>query len=126
VHKPDPDKDGPLLRANPDLTGSSVRVEGVVSHGGRRHDFTYTTPFNEQEEIALDPAVVVPPRDTLRVTLRVDVGSWFTSGDHRELLDPASAGPGGPNEHTVKDNIRTSLKVFRDSNRDGLDDDNER
>ena len=126
VHTPDPDKDGPLLRANPDLSGSSVRVEGVVSHGGTRHDFVYTTPFNEQEEIALDPAVVVAPRDTLRVTLRIDVGSWFTSGDHRELLDPASAGPGGPNEHTVKDNIRTSLKVFRDSNRDGLDDDNER
>jgi hypothetical protein len=126
VHKADPDKDGPLLRANPDLAGSSVRVAGVVSRGGTRHDFTFTSPFNEQEEIALDPAVVVASRDTLRITLRIDVGSWFTSGDHRELLDPASAGPGGPNEHTVKDNIRTSLKVFRDSNRDGLDDDNER
>lgn len=126
LHKPDPDKDGPLLRANPDFSGSSVRVEGVVSHGGVRHDFTFTSPFNEQEEIALDPAVVVPSRDTLRITLRVDVGSWFTSGDHRVLLDPATAGPGGPNEHTVKDNIRTSLKVFRDSNRDGLDDANER
>ncbi len=126
VHKPDPDKDGPLLRANPDLSGASVRVEGVVSHGGARHDFTFMSPFNEQEEIALDPAVAVPSRDTLWVTLRIDVGSWFTSGDHQVLLDPASAAPGGPNEHTVKDNIRTSLKVFRDSNRDGLDDDHER
>lgn len=126
LHTPDPDKDGALLRANPDLTGSSVRVEGVMSRGGARKDFTYTSPFSEQEEIALEPAVVVGPRDTLRITLRVDVGSWFTSGDHLLLLDPASAGPGGPNEHTVKDNIRTSLRVFRDSNRDGLDDDNER
>jgi hypothetical protein len=126
VHKPDPEKDGSLLRANPDLSGSSVRVEGVVSRAGLRHDFTFTSPFNEQEEIALDPAVVVPSRDTLRVTLRIDVGSWFTSGDHQGLLDPASAVIGGPNEHTVKDNIRTSLRVFRDSNHDGLDDDNER
>lgn len=126
VHKTDPGKDGALLRANPDLAGASVRVEGVVSHGGARHDFMFTTAFNEQEEIALDPAVVVPPGDTLRVTLRVDVGSWFTSGDHQMLVDPAAAAPGGPSENTVKDNIRTSLKVFRDANRDGMDDDNER
>lgn len=126
VHRTDSAKDGALLRGNPDLAGVSVRVEGVISHGGAHHDFTFTTTFNEQEEIALDPAVVVPPGDTLRVTLRVDAESWFTSGDHQSLLDPATAGPGGQNENTVKDNIRTSCKVFRDANRDGLDDDNER
>jgi hypothetical protein len=58
--------------------------------------------------------VVVPSRDTLRITLHVDVASWFTSGDHQTLLDPAAATAGGPSEHTVKDNIRTSLKVLRD------------
>jgi hypothetical protein len=126
VHKTDPAKDGELLRANPDLAGLSVRVDGVLSHGGARHTFVFTTAFNEQEEIALDPAVIVPPGDTLRVTIRVDVGSWFTSGDHQSLIDPGTAGPGGQNENTVKDNIRTSLKAFRDSNRDGLDDDHER
>ena len=126
VHKTDSVKDSALLRANPDLAGLSVRLDGALSHGGARHDFTFTTAFNEQEEIALDPALVVPPGDTLRITLRVDVGSWFTSGDRQTLLDPATAGPGGRNESTVRDNIRTSLKVFRDSNRDGLDDDNER
>lgn len=126
IHKPDPDHDTTLLRANPDLGSASVRVDGVLSHGGRRHDFVFVTPFNEQEEIALEPAVVVPSRDTLRITLRIDAGSWFTSADRQSLIDPASAELGGPNEHTVKDNIRTSMKVFRDANRDGLDDDNER
>ncbi len=114
VYKIDPDHDAALLRANPELAGASVRVEGVVSHGGARHDFTFTSAFNEQEEISLEPAVVVPSRDTLRVTLNVDVGSWFTSGDRESLLDPATAAAQGPNEHTVKDNIRTSLKVFPD------------
>ena len=113
IHKPD-STDAALLRANPDLDGASVRVDGVLSHGGKRRDFMFVTPFNEQEEIALEPAVVVPSRDTLRITLYVDVGSWFTSGDHLTLLDPATAAAGGPNEHTVKDNIRTSLKVLRD------------
>ena len=113
IHKPD-STDAALLRANPDLHETSVRVEGVVSHGGKRRDFVFATPFNEQEEIALEPAVVVPSGDTLRITLHVDVGSWFTSGDHQTLLDPASAAAGGANEHIVKDNIRTSLKVFRD------------
>ena len=125
LHTPDPDHDASLLRANPDLDSASVRVDGVLSRGGRRHDFVFVTPFNEQEEIALEPAVAVQPGDTLRITLRIDVASWFTSTDHRSLIDPASAGVGAPNEHTVKDNIRTSLKVFRDSNRDGLEDDNE-
>lgn len=115
IHKPDSAQDAALLRANPDLDEASVRVEGVLSHSGKRRDFVFVTPFNEQEEIALEPAVVVPSRDTLRITLHVDVGSWFTSGDHEALIDPASAAVGGVNEHTVKDNIRTSLKVFRDS-----------
>lgn len=125
VHKPDSAHDAALIQANPDLSGASVRVDGVISRGGKRRDFTFTSPFNEQEEISVEPAVVVPQRDTLRITLRIDVGSWFTSGDRQKLVDPASAGIGGPNEHTVKDNIRTSLKVFRDGNRDGLDDANE-
>lgn len=114
IHKPDSTQDAALLRANPDLAEASVRVDGVLSHGGKRRDFVFVTPFTEQEEIALEPAVVVPARDTLRITLQVDVGSWFTGGDHQTLLDPATAAAGGPNEHTVKDNIRTSLKVFRD------------
>ena len=114
IHRPDSLQDTTLLRANPDLHGVSARVEGVISHGGARRDFVFLTPFNEQEEIALEPAVVVAPRDTLRITLHVDVGSWFTSGDHRSLVDPASAAEGEPNAHTVKDNIRTSLKVVRD------------
>ena len=114
IHTPDSGKDAALLRAHPDLAGASVRVDGVVSHGGKHRDFVFVTPFTEQEEIALEPAVVVPSRDTLRITLHVDVGSWFTSGDHRTLLDPASAAAGEPNEHIVKDNIRTSLQVLRD------------
>jgi len=126
IHRPDPNRDGPFLRANPDFTGASVRAEGVVSHAGKRHDFVFASPFNEQEEISLDPAVVVPSRDTLRVTLRVDVASWFTDADRQVLVDPATAAPGGRNEGTVRDNIRTSLKVFRDANHDGLDDDHER
>jgi len=123
IHKPDSSKDSALLRANPDLQGASVRVDGVLSHGGKRHHFVFVTPFNEQEEIALEPAVAVPSHDTLHLTLRVDVGSWFTTGDHQSLIDPASAAAGGPNAHTVNDNIRTSLKVFRDTNRDGIEDD---
>jgi hypothetical protein len=114
IHTPDSSKDAALLRANPDLDGASVRVDGVLSRGGARRDFVFVTPFNEQEEIALEPAVAVASRDTLRITLHVDVGSWFTNSSHATLLDPASAAVGGPNEHTVKDNIRMSLRVFRD------------
>src|ERR1043166_4546487 len=123
VHKPDPAHDQALLRANPGLGETSVRVDGVESRAGKRQDFTFTSTFNEQEEIALEPEVTVAPGDTLRVTLRVDVGSWFVGADHHHLIAPSSASSGGPDEATVSDNIRTSLKVFRDANRDGLEDD---
>lgn len=123
IHRPTPDADGPLLRTNPDFAGFSVRVDGMVSRAGKRTPFSYTSDFTEQEEITLVPPVAVQAADSLHVTLRVDVASWFKSEDGTELIDPKTAGAGGPNEHLLRDHIRTSMRVFRDQNGDGQDDD---
>ena len=123
IHRPDSAADTALLAAHPDFTGASIVVEGTLSRGGRRRDFTFTSGFNEQEELALDPALTVAAGDTLRITLRVDIASWFRSADGSSIVDPATAGLAGRHEGLVRDNIRTSLKVFRDSNADGLEDD---
>jgi hypothetical protein len=122
IHRPDTNTDVLLLRDNPDLVGGSIRVDGTLSRGGRRRDFSFISGFNEQEEITLEPALTVTARDSLHVTLRVDVASWFRSADRKAIIDPATAGLAGPNEGLVRDNIRTSMRVFRDTNGDGLED----
>ncbi len=61
----------------------------------------------------------------VKVTLRLDVSTWFLNAGNTGLVDPASANKGGVNENVVRDNIRASIDAFRDDDSDGLDDDNE-
>jgi hypothetical protein len=122
VHRPDAAIDTAFLAANPEFAGATVLVDGVFSHAGARRTFTFMTDWSERQEIAIDPPVVVAVGESLHVTLRVDVASWFRQADGKALVDPATAGRGGPHEGLVRDNIRTSLKVFRDGNGDGLED----
>jgi hypothetical protein len=122
VHRPDAARDTAFLAANPDFAATTVRVDGVYSHAGARRAFTYRTDWTEIQEIAIDPPVLVAAGESLHVTLRVDVASWFRQADGKALVDPATAGQDGPHEALVRDNIRTSLKVFRDQNGDGLED----
>lgn len=124
IHRPDSvtANDVQLVLHHPELWGRSIYVEGTISRGGRRRDFTFKSDFNETEEITLEPALTVKPGDSLHITLRVDVASWFRSADGRSFVDPGTAGLAGRNEALVRGNIRTSLKVFRDANADGLED----
>ena len=124
IHRPDSVSahDVQLLLHHPELWARSIRVEGTISRGGRRRPFTFNSDFNETEEITLEPALTVKAGDSLHVTLRVDVASWFRTEDGRSFVDPATAGLAGRNEGLVRGNIRTSLKVFRDANADGLED----
>jgi hypothetical protein len=122
VHPVDPAQDRDLAAAAPDMANSSIRIAGTYSQGGRRRPFVYATPWSEQQEITIEPVLTVTANDSLHVTLRVDVASWFRNADHTGLIDPASAAPGAPNENLVKDNVRLSFKVLRDANADGLED----
>ena len=122
VHRPDVATDTAFLAANPEFAGTTVRVDGTFSRAGARRDFSYTTDWAERQEITIDPPVAVAVGESLHVTLRVDVAAWFRQADGKALLDPSTALRGGPNEALVRDNIRTSLTVFRDRNGDGLED----
>jgi hypothetical protein len=123
IYRPTPTADTTWLRTNPDFSGVSIRADVVYSRAGKRAAFSFASDFTEMEEIALASSIAVPAGDSLRVTLLVDVGSWFRSADGATLVDPRSAGPGGPNEHLVRDHVRTSIMVFRDQDGDGRDDD---
>lgn len=121
-HLPTPENDSAFLQANPEFRGASILVAGTLSRSGARKDFSFASDFTEKEEIAIAPEIHVPAGESLHVTLRIDAGSWFKSEDGNTLIDPQSAGPGGQNLHLVRDHIRTSIKAFRDQNRDGQDD----
>ena len=122
LHPATLEDDSALVRGNPDVTGASVLVEGIVSRAGKRTPFSFSSDFAETEEITLEPALTVAKGDSLHVTLRVDVASWFKNEDGTTLIDPASAGPGGKNQHLVRDHIRTSISAFSDQNGDGQPD----
>ena len=117
IYKPIASQDGAFLAAHPDFAGTSIRVEGSFSRSGKRGAFVYTSDFNEQEETGLLPALIVPSGATANLTLRMDLATWFLNADKTALIDPSTANPGRPNQHLVKDNIRTSVAAFRDDER---------
>ncbi|MDH3297728.1 MAG: hypothetical protein OEM96_05575 [Gemmatimonadota bacterium] len=119
VHKPEDNtaEDLAFIAANPDFDGVSIRVEGDFDG----QSFVYETDLNEEQEVQLSPPLVVTDGTSLNVTFSVDVGTWFRALDG-SLIDPVTANKGQPNENLVKDNIRSSIDVFEDNDRDGHDD----
>ena len=122
IHKPDIGVDGAFISAHPDFTKRSIRLQGTFSRSGARHDFVYTSDFSEREELMLDPPLAVARGGTVGLTLRMDLATWFLTADKTALVDPASSAPGQPTETLIRDNIRMSIRAFRDDDQDGLDD----
>jgi hypothetical protein len=118
IHRPDSSQDATFLAAHPEFAGTSIRVQGTYSQGGKRHDFVYTSQFNEQQETALMPQLEVAPDAAATVTLRLALATWFLNADKTALIDPSTANPGGRNRDLVHDNIRTSVTAFSGAGRD--------
>ncbi len=119
---PDRARDSALVAARLQFVGTSVRIEGRFMKTGSWHDFVATSDLTGIQELALERPLEVPPGDTTRVTLRLDLARIFLTQDGTALLDPAGGVGGQTNAHVVKDNIRRALHAFRDQNRDGLED----
>jgi hypothetical protein len=111
VYPPTREGDSAFVAAHPELAGSSVRVSGVYSRAGARRPFVFGLDFNEEQEFTLAPALVVAKEATPVLVLSVGVANWFISADSAALIDPATAGPGGPNAAQVRDNVRMSFGV---------------
>jgi hypothetical protein len=115
IHKPSDDAADLAFRtANPAFAGVSIRVEGTYNGA----PFVYTTDLTEKQEVEFNPAIVIDESGTNpNITIQVDVSSWFRNGT--AVVDPATANKGGANENLVKNNIRASLRAFRDDDRNG-------
>jgi hypothetical protein len=120
IHQPTDDPgDQALLQQHPEFTGISVRVKGEFNGT----PFSYTNDLTANQEAALVPPVTVTGTP-LDLTLFVDVGTWFKDAAGN-LVDPASAASGQPNENLVTDNIKDSFRAFKDHDGDGEDDEHE-
>ena len=121
IHKVSSDdpEDAAFLLANPTMEGKSIVVVGTYNGVA----YTYWTDLNEEQEFALVPNLVIGEDATpTNVTIRLDVSTWFVDGNGN-LFDPATALKGQPNENLAKDNIKASIDVFEDKDRDGDDTD---
>jgi hypothetical protein len=118
IHRPAPVEDAVFVLRNPDLVGVSVRVEGAFGQGNAATNFVYTSDLEAEREEGL--SLVVPERGSVGVTLRLDVANWFVVDGG--LINPQTANQVGPNERAVRDNIRGSVKAFRDDDQNGRED----
>ncbi len=123
IHKPDPVADANFLNA---------RVRGRVDprgghlppRGWRSRDFRFETDLSETLEIELSPPLDVAENVPARITIRLDIATWFVTADGSALIDPRTADT-GQLKALVEDNIRNSIEAFQDDDSDGLDDDTE-
>ncbi|MEE8446464.1 MAG: hypothetical protein V3S52_02295 [Gemmatimonadota bacterium] len=96
-------------------------------YGGRYdgESFEFMQDLDVEQEVELSPPLVVEEgAQPTNVTLLIDVTTWFVAPDG-SLIDPRTAGDGGPNEGLVEDNIRASIDGFEDEDEDGEGDDDD-
>jgi hypothetical protein len=114
IHKATDDAaDAAFRAANPDFDGASIRVEGTYNGS----PFVFTSDMTEKQELTLASPLVVEEGASPNMTIQVDMSSWFKSGS--TVINPATANKGGTNENVVRNNIRASLRAFRDDDRNG-------
>lgn len=123
IHKPEDDGDAAdreFLNQHPDFRDISIRATGTFNGT----QFTFTSDLNEEQERRLVPPLTLEGTETVNLTFFVDVRTWFR-GTGDLLFDPATANKGGVNENLAEENIKESIGIFEDDDRDGEDDDDD-
>lgn len=97
----------------------SIIIEGsVYSDGGGAVAFVFRSKIDAQQEYDLSPPIVVSDTTpVVNVTLEVNSAGWF-EGPDGALLDPSDPN----NQSMIDENLKMSIRVFEDSDRDGHDD----
>jgi hypothetical protein len=114
IHKPSDDdaSDVAFRAANPTFATTSIRIEGTFNGAA----FVHTSDISETIELEFATPVVLNA-DNQNVTVQFDLSSWFKVNG--QVINPATANKGAANENAVKNNVRGSLRVFDDEDRNG-------
>ncbi len=116
VSNGDPD-DAQFRSDHPDLIDTSIRVRGTYDGTS----FTFVTDLMDTQKYDLVPALIIDENTaSTNVTIVLNLSTWFLDAQLNPI-DPASANKGEANENLVKDNIKASIRVFEDMDRDGSD-----
>ena len=120
IHKLESDSpaDMDFINANPDFADVSIRTEGTFNG----NPFVFLSDLSQDQEYDLVPPLVVDgSASAVNLTLSIDVTTWFVAPDGT-LIDPETANKGGANERLVTENIKRSIDVYEDHDRDGHED----
>lgn len=98
----------------------SIIIDGTVYIAGQvPKSFTFQSRLNAKQKIDLSPELVVTQgSSSANVTMLISSDGWFKSGN--TLLDPTDS----RNENSITENLRASIRVFKDNNKDGSKDPN--
>lgn len=98
--------------------GYSIIIEGNKFSNGTATPFTFKSSLNAVMEIEFSPVLIVDSNNpNPNLTLEINSDSWFTSSDGN-LLDPDDQS----NKSTIENKIKKSVHVYKDSDRDGHED----
>lgn len=96
----------------------SIIIEGTVYRTPESDTgFVFRSRIDAKQKIDLLPELVISEASTTaNATMLISSADWFRSGNI--LLDPTDSS----NENTISDNLKNSIRVFKDNNRDGSKD----
>lgn len=99
----------------------SIIVSGTVYKSGLApQSFTFRSRVSAKQKTDLTPELVVNASNPVaNVTMVVTSAGWFKSSSGA-LLDPTDQA----NENAISDNLKASIRVFKDNNKDGSKDSN--
>jgi len=98
----------------------SIIISGSTYTNGVSAAFTFRSRLNVKQKLDMSPEIIINhPSPAVNATMLVSSGGWFRSSTGA-LLDPTDS----TNENAISDNLRTSIKVFKDDNKDGSKDSN--
>ncbi len=97
----------------------SIIIDGTVYRTGLAPAaFIYRSKVDAKQKIDLSPAMVLDASTTtVNATLVVSSAGWFTNSVGA-LVDPTDTN----NEGVIDENLKASIKVYKDNNRDGSKD----
>lgn len=97
----------------------SIIINGIQYKTGAAADtFTYRSKVDAKQKVDFDPAIAVTQASpSVNATVVISSAYWFKN-QLGVLVDPKDAN----NEGIIDENLKASIKIYKDSNKDGIKD----
>jgi hypothetical protein len=97
----------------------SIIINGIVFNTGAAPDtFTYRSKVDAKQKVDFDPAIAVSEAaPAVNATVVISSANWFKN-QTGALVNPKDPN----NEGVIDENLKASIKVYKDNNKDGFKD----